>query len=128
VDVNVVTSPNGSSDQVSAQWMLYKPGAAPKYTADQFTLSVGKVRDAILKLMESRNTTVSFGATDTNEFWRGTTFEFSTKTDPRDYRDIISLIPGVIIDDMTYTLSDKTWKVRGKSYEQLPLPVNAKKQ
>ncbi len=125
---SLVTSGNGSSDQVSAQWMLYKAGEAPKYTADQTTISIGKIREALLKLMENRMTTVQFGVPpEANDFYRGTTFEFSTKADPRDYLDIISLIPGVIIDEMTYTLSDKTWKVKGKAYEQLPLPVNAKK-
>jgi hypothetical protein len=124
----LVTSSNGSADQVSVQWMLYDAGQAPKYTADQTTISMSKVRDALLMLMENRMTPVTFGSTDATEFWRGTTFEFSTNNDPRDYLDIISLIPGVIIDEMTYTLGDKTWKVKGKAYEQLPLPVNAKKQ
>lgn len=125
----LVPSANGSSDQVSLQWMLYEPGQAPRYTADQPTLSVIKVRDALLKSMEQRMIPVTFGQTsDVSQFWQGTTFDFATKVDPRNFLDVISLIPGVIIEEMTFTLDDKTWKIRGKAYEQLPLPVNAKKQ
>lgn len=124
----LVPDGNGSNNQVSMQWMLYAPGKAPKYAADQVVLPVAKVRQNLLSLFEQRMVPIRFGSFSKNDFYAEMSFEFETHFDPRNFLDIIARVPGVVIENVAYTLADNNWKIKGKTYEQLPLPANAKRQ
>lgn len=120
-----VVSPSaaGSNDTVSVQWNIEK---LPTIPLDVKTISVGKVKSALLTVMEARMTEVHFSLA-ADQFYRTLSFDFSTKLDPRDFIDVVSAIPGSVIDEMNFNIDTNTWKIKGKAYEQLPLPTNIKK-
>lgn len=119
---NVLQNSNGSSDMISAQWQMFAD-QAPKVPLDQETIPVAQVKTKLVQIMEERFTPVTTSAANIDDFYRGLTFEFETTLDPRGYLDVISAIPGSVIQTAEYDLETKIWKIKGNSYEQLPPPV-----
>lgn len=116
-------SSTGSANLVSAQWGLFNGANLPKVPLDQVTIPVNQVRTKLLQIMEARFTPVTLSATDMGQFYRSLDFSFETKLNPLGYLDVISAVPGAIIEGVDYSLENNIWKIRGKSYEQLPLPT-----
>lgn len=116
--------PNGSSNTVRVQWSL---GDLPRIPVDIETAKLPIVRSAILRVLESRMTPVSFTEADSNEFWRGLAFRFSTKEDPMKFSDLIGSLRGVIITKIQLAVEKNEWTLEGKIYEQLPLPKQVKR-
>ncbi len=81
--------------------------------------------DAVLLVMESRHTEVSFSPADSNEFWDGITIEFKTSLSPVSFADVLDAIPGFMLTSLDYQIGDNVYTVKGKAYEQKPLPENA---
>lgn len=119
---NVLQSSSGSSDTVSAQWELFA-GNPPKVPIDQATLPVNQVKTKLVEIMESRFTPVLTSTSNINDFYKGLDFSFDIDLDPRGYLDVITAIPGSVIESVEFDLETNIWKIKGKSYEQLPLPT-----
>jgi Pilin accessory protein (PilO). len=111
--------PEGSGTRVSVEWTLE---GVPTNPVDIQTLQARKIRDSMLKIFEDRMTPIRFSEADTNQYWRGLTFEYDTKLDPLAFADVLSAVPGLIVDDVKYTVKSNSWSVKGRAYEQLPLP------
>ncbi|MNW08992.1 hypothetical protein D3C71_2058860 [compost metagenome] len=75
--------------------------------------------------MESRRTEVSFSPADSNEFWTGVNIEFKTSLSPLSFADVLGAVPGFMLDSLEYQVEDNVYTIKGKAYEQLPLPENA---
>ena len=115
----IVPPPEGSGNRVKVEWQLE---GVPSHAVDIKTAKIGKIREALLMVFESRMTGVKFSDADSNTFWRGLAFNYETKIDPLAFNDVLAAVPGLIVDDVQYSLESKTWNVKGRAYEQLPLP------
>lgn len=118
----VLQNTTGSNDTISAQWELFD-GNSPKVPIDQVTLPVNTVKTKLVQIMESRFTPVMTSTTEIGGFYLGLDFSFETDLDPRGYLDVITSIPGAVIEGVELDLETNIWKIKGKSYEQLPLPT-----
>jgi hypothetical protein len=118
----VLQSSAGSNDTISAQWELFE-GNSPKVPIDQVTLPVNVVKTKLVQIMESKFTPVLTTTNAIGDFYRGLDFSFDTNLDPRGYLDVITAIPGSVIESIEFDLDTNIWKIKGKSYEQLPLPT-----
>jgi len=117
--------PDGSGSRVRVSWPLTKaPSISPAIT----TLKIHQVKRSMLEVMESRWTPINFSDADTNEFWKGLAFRFTTKQSPTAFGDLLGAVPGVIISRIHHNVDTGDWSLEGKVYEQLPLPENAKRQ
>ncbi len=121
--VSVTPSAAGSNDTVSAQWNILN---VPKIPLDVQTAPVNQVKKALLWAFESRMTEVHY-TLSADQFYRTITFDFSSTLDPREFIDLIAAIPGGYIDQIDFNISSNTWKIKGKAYEQLPLPTHVQK-
>ncbi len=117
----VLQNTTGSNDTISAQWELFN-GDAPKVPIDQKTVPVNQVKTKLVQIMESRFTPVLTSTTAIGDFYMGLDFSFETNLDPRGYLDVLAAIPGAVIEGVEFDLETNIWKIKGKSYEQLPLP------
>jgi hypothetical protein len=115
----ITPPPEGSGSRVRVDWPL---SDVPNHPVDIKTLKIDKIRHALLTIFEDRMTPIRFGEADTNQFWRGLQFDYETKLDPLAFADVLSAVPGLIVDDVTYSVTTNTWSVKGRAYEQLPLP------
>jgi hypothetical protein len=115
----ITPPPEGSGSRVSAEWPLE---GVPTIPVDIKTVKIGKIREALLTVFEDRMTPIRFSEADTNQYWRGLTFDYDTRLDPLAFADVLSAVPGLIVDDVKYTVKTNTWSVKGRAYEQLPLP------
>jgi hypothetical protein len=118
----VLQNSTGSTDTISAQWELFN-GDTPKVPIDQVTLPVNQVKTKLVQIMESRFTPVMTSTTEIGGFYLGLDFSFDTDLDPRVYLDVLSAIPGAVIEGIEFDIETNIWKIKGKSYEQLPLPT-----
>ncbi|NTF17252.1 type 4b pilus protein PilO2 [Agrobacterium rubi] len=116
---SITFPPEGSGSRVRAEWPL---ADVPMIPVDINTVKIRKIRESLLTVFEDRMTPIKFSDADSNLYWRGLAFDFETKIDPLAYSDILSAIPGLIVDDVTYSVKTNTWQVKGRAYEQLPLP------
>jgi hypothetical protein len=119
----VLQNTTGSNDTISAQWELFN-GDAPKVPIDQATMPVSKVKTKLVQIMESRFTPVLTSTSAIGDFYMGLDFSFETNLDPRGYLDVLAAIPGAVIEGVEFDLETNIWKIKGKSYEQLPLPTH----
>lgn len=115
----IIFPPEGSGTRVSVQWNL---DGVPDNPVDIQTLKVADMRKKILQVFESRRVPVYFNDADSNQYWRGLGFNYETRTEPLAFSDLLSSIPGLIVDDVNYSVKTNTWTVKGRAYEQLPLP------
>jgi len=118
-DPSITFPPEGSGNRVKVEWPL---ADVPNIVVDLKTLKIAKIRDSLLQVFEDRMTPIRFSEADSNQYWRGVSFDYETKIDPLAYSDILSAVPGLIVDDVNYSVNTNTWKVKGRAYEQLPLP------
>lgn len=114
-------SPEGSGQMARVAWSL---GSIPYIRVDLETASISKMKKALLQVLEERFTPVRFTEADSNEFWLGFAFQFETDESPLSFLDVLSALPGVILDRIIYSVEEDVWKIEGKAYEQLPLPEN----
>lgn len=116
----VVSPPaTGSGDVVTVDWTLERPPLIP---VDLKTAPLRDIRKALLATFEGRMTPISLGSADSNEFWLGMSFSFSTDKDPKVFTDVLSAIPGMIVTQVHHDVATSKWSIEGKAYEQLPLP------
>ena len=115
----ITPPPEGSGNRVRVEWPLQD---VPMIPVDLQTAKVGKMREALLTVFEDRMTPIRFDEADSNQYWRGLGFSYETKIDPLAFIDVMSAIPGLIVDDVTYSVTTNNWQVKGRAYEQLPLP------
>ncbi|MTH97582.1 type 4b pilus protein PilO2 [Roseibium sp. RKSG952] len=116
----VVNQPaTGSADMVTVDWILEEPPLIP---VDLKTAPLLDVRKALLATFEGRMTRISLQNADSNDFWLGMSFSFSTDKDPMAFMDILSAIPGMIVTQVHQDIATSKWTIEGKAYEQLPLP------
>jgi hypothetical protein len=116
---SITPPPEGSGNRVRVGWSLDN---VPMIPVDLKTQKIGRIREALLTVFEDRMTPIHFSEADSNQYWRGVAFEYETKIDPLAYADILSAIPGLMVDNVHYTVTTNTWSVKGRAYEQLPLP------
>lgn len=119
----IMYPPEGSGTRVRVQWQLPKPQTIPPAIQ---TMKLSAVKRGMLTVMESRMTPVSFGTADSNDFWLGMSFRFTTKQSPTAFGDLLGAIPGVIMSRIHHNVATGDWNLEGKVYEQLPPPKNAK--
>lgn len=118
-DYGFFPDPNGSGSTASVQWSM---GDLPKIPLDIETEKLTSMKKALLSTFEERLVPIVFGdAPDNNDHYRGFTFRFSTTADPRNFIDIISVLPGSMITSMAYNVEMNTWSTEGRVYEQLPI-------
>lgn len=112
--------PSGSGSRASVQWSM---GNIPKIPLDLQTEKVADMKQALLTTFEERLVPITFrDAPDNNDHYNGFTFSFETTSDPRNFNDIISVLPGAMITSMSYNVDINTWSMEGRVYEQLPKP------
>jgi len=116
---SVIPPAEGSGQRVSVQWALE---GVPNIPVDLDTAPVAKMKAAMLAAMEERFTAVTFSQADSNDFWQGFTFRFTTSENPLGFLDVLGALPGVILDRIRYDLEQNEWTLEGRAYEQLPLP------
>jgi hypothetical protein len=118
-----LSSPSaGSAGPFGFSWAV---GNIPKIPADIETEKKAVIVRSVLQIMESRRTEVSFSPADSNEFWTGVNIEFKTSLSPLSFADVLGAVPGFILDSLEYQVEDNVYTIKGKAYEQLPLPENA---
>ena len=123
IDPQLDSGKNGdSSGPFAFKWAA--PGG-PRLPADIQTAKLGEIKTAVLKLMELRRTPVEFSPADSNDFWTGVNIEFETSLSPLGFADILGAIPGFLLEGVEYRIKENTYTIKGKAYEQLPLPENA---
>src|SRR5690606_33783345 len=109
--------PSGSSGRISVEW---QHADLPKIPLDLQTLPVRKMMDGVMYVMEERFIPVALGqAPDNNDYFRGFTYKFDTQLDIINFGDLISALPGAMIDRVVYTVNNNTWTLEGRAYEQL---------
>ncbi|MDW9479059.1 type 4b pilus protein PilO2 [Sinorhizobium meliloti] len=113
---------NGSAGPFGFTWAV---GGIPKIPVDIATEKKSVVISSLLQVMESRRTEVTFSPADTNEFWDGVNIEFTTSLSPLSFADVLGAVPGFMLDSLEYRVEDNVYTIKGKAYEQLPLPENA---
>lgn len=119
----ILSMPAGGSQQsIAFTWVA---GSVPKIPTDIETASISKVSESVLKIMETRRTTVAISPADSNEFWDGVSIEFKTSLNPKGFTDILSAIPGYMLDSVEYLVEDGTYTIKGKAYEKKDLPTPA---
>jgi len=111
--------PEGSGSRVRLQWPMK---ALPHIPVDLKTLKLFQVRRALVEVFESRMTMVNLQDADSNDFWKGMTFRFSTKAEPTGFADLIAALPGAIMTRIRLDVRNAEWHLEGKIYEQLPPP------
>lgn len=112
----------GSAGPFGFTWAV---GGIPKIPADIQTEKKKVITNSLLQIMESRRTEVTFSPADSNEFWDGVNIEFKTSFSPLSFADVLGAVPGFMLDSLEYRVEDNVYTIKGKAYEQLPLPENA---
>jgi hypothetical protein len=120
LDPKLVMPDTGSSQNISMQWEI---DGMPTIPLDLKTERLGKIRDSVLRVMESRMTSVTFSSPANQTAWfQGVNIEFSTKLSPLSYVDLLGAIPGFMLEQMTYNIDNKNYTIKGNAYERLPGP------
>jgi hypothetical protein len=117
-------TPNGSSGPFGFQWSV---GDQPRIAADIKTETRANIEKSVMLIMESRHTEVSFSPADSNDFWDGVNIEFKTSLSPVSFADVLDAIPGFMLTSLEYQIEDNIYTVKGKAYEQKPLPENVQR-
>jgi hypothetical protein len=113
---------NGSAGPFGFTWAV---GGIPKIPVDIATEKKSVIVSSLLQIMESRRTEVTFSPAEPSEFWDGVTIEFKTSFSPLSFADVLGAVPGFMLDSLEYRVEDNVYTIKGKAYEQLPLPENA---
>jgi hypothetical protein len=113
---------NGSGGPFAFTWAV---GGLPKIPVDIKTEKKMVITSSVLQIMESRRTEVTFSPADSNEFWTGVNIEFKTSLSPLSFADVLGAVPGFMLDSLEYQVEENVYTIKGKAYEQLPLPENA---
>ncbi|MCZ7861254.1 type 4b pilus protein PilO2 [Agrobacterium salinitolerans] len=113
---------NGSAGPFGFTWAV---GGIPKIPVDIATERKSVIISSLLQIMESRRTEVTFSPADSNEFWDGVNIEFKTSFSPLSFADVLGAVPGFMLDSLEYRVEDNVYTIKGKAYEQLPLPEKA---
>lgn len=122
INPNLQGKSAGSAGPFGFEWSV---GGNPKIPVDIETAKISEITDAMLMIMESRHTEVSFSPADTNDFWTGVNIEFRTSLSPVSFADVLDAIPGFMLTSLEYDIENNVYTVKGKAYEQKPLPQNA---
>lgn len=110
----------GSGQSLGWTWTVQ---GLPLTPVDIKTETIPSLSKNIVQLFESRWTSVQISPADANEYWDGITIEFKTETDPMSFADIIAAVPGLVLESVDYRIDTGTYTIKGKAYEQKPLPV-----
>jgi hypothetical protein len=116
------TPGTGSQGPFGFSWAV---GGIPKLPADIKTAKKSLIVSSLLQIMEARRTEVTFSPADTTKFWDGVNIEFKTSLNPLSFADVLGAVPGFMLDSLEYRVGDNVYTIKGKAYEQLPLPENA---
>lgn len=111
--------PEGSGQRARVQWSTK---SLPRIPVDVAKMKLAPTKRAILQVIESRMTSVTFSDADQNDFWKGFVFTFATREDPTRFGDLIAALPGVIISRIRFDVQNAEWQLEGKVYEQLDRP------
>ena len=105
----------GSSNLIEVNWAIQ---AVSKIETNQITATNNEVRTLLLKVFEERMTPITFSPSDSSEYWEGMTIQFSTRFDPLDFIDVLSLIPRFLISTVHYDPTLGEWTITGVIYEK----------
>lgn len=122
IDPILTHQQNGSSGPFGFQWSV---GGLPRIPVDIKTEKKADIIQSVMLIMESRHTEVSFSPAEAADFWDGVNIEFKTSLSPLSFADVLDAIPGFMLISLEYSIEDNIYTVKGKAYEQKPLPENA---
>jgi hypothetical protein len=115
----------GSNGPFGFQWSV---GGHARIPADIETAKIGEITTAVLYVMESRHTNVIFSSAEEDDWSKAVNIEFSTNLSPLGYVDILDAIPAFMLTSLEYDIKTNRYTIKGKAYEQKPLPENAVKR
>lgn len=112
---------NGTAENIAFDWSVTN---LPTIPVDIKTETILNIRTSLLQIMESRRTSYTISPADSNQYWKGINIEFDTHLSPISFADIIEAIPGFVFTSLDYQLEQNRFTIKGKAYEQLPIPIN----
>lgn len=107
----------------------YPASFVSPYTSDVETQSIRDVERYLGLHFEELGQTIEFQAPQRysdsiiDRYYERGTFSFETDLDPVEFVEVLSPIPALLIDQVSYGLEDGTWTVDGQYYYERPTPI-----
>lgn len=126
--LNPMLNVGGNGDSSGPFGFTWAVGGIPKIPADIQTEKKAVIVRSLLRIMEARRTSVTFSPAEPSDYWEGINIEFKTSLSPLSFADVLGAVPGFMLDNLEYRVEDNVYTIKGKAYEQKPLPENAVQQ